>query len=143
MKKYCRNSIGYKLTTNEGYELLVVDGSNRKGYCTVLLDGVKFEVQSSQLKSKGVKNKLHRSVYGVAFFGHGKHKARCKTGKNTKVYETWIGMIERCYSSRCHVKNPAYKNCTVCDDWLNFQNFADWFYDNYIDGFELDKDIKI
>ena len=32
-------------------------------------------------------------------------------------------------------------DCTVDERWHNFQNFAEWYYDNYIEGYHLDKDI--
>ena len=42
-------------------------------------------------------------------------------------------------------KNRKYKDCKVCEEWHNFQNFAKWFDENYYEiGNEkmwLDKDI--
>lgn len=38
---------------------------------------------------------------------------------------------------------PTYEGCTVCDEWLYFSNFKKWFDENYIEGFQLDKDIII
>jgi hypothetical protein len=56
-------------------------------------------------------------------------------------------MIKRCYDPYTINKDRGltYVDCYVCDEWLNFQNFAEWFYDNYyeIKGQKmcLDKDI--
>ena len=54
-------------------------------------------------------------------------------------------MLRRCYNERELNKQPTYRGCSVCDEWHNFQNFAQWYTDNYyeIDGecMELDKDI--
>jgi len=52
-------------------------------------------------------------------------------------------MINRCYSEKSHKRHPTYKECTVCDEWHNYQTFADWFDNNYIDEYHLDKDIKV
>ena len=56
-------------------------------------------------------------------------------------------MLERCYSEKYKNKYPTYKNCTVSEPWLNFQNYASWHDDNYyeVEGerTELDKDILI
>ena len=41
---------------------------------------------------------------------------------------------------------PAYKDCTVCNEWLTFQNFANWHEQHYPqtkENWQLDKDIKI
>lgn len=31
--------------------------------------------------------------------------------------------------------------CTVSSEWYNFQNFAEWYAEEYVKGWELDKDI--
>ena len=50
-------------------------------------------------------------------------------------------MIERCYSKKSHKKRPTYIGCKVHKEWLYFSNFKKWFDENYIEGYELDKDI--
>ena len=46
---------------------------------------------------------------------------------------------------KIHKKYPTYIDCEVCEEFHNFQNFAEWYYDNYyeVEGerMELDKDI--
>jgi len=104
--------------------------------------GYVVETYSSSITSGCVKDKLAPNVYGVGFIGEGSHKGSIK-GKDTDSYGIWYKMLTRCYSSNHHKKNPTYKDCTVCDEWLNFQVFAEWFDNNYIKGYQLDKDIKI
>lgn len=59
-----------------------------------------------------------------------------------KAKTIWRSMIFRCYDKNFIKENPTYKDCKVCDEWLTFSNFLDWFtHSNYKDGFELDKDI--
>lgn len=55
----------------------------------------------------------------------------------------WRNMIERCYSSSFHDKNPAYKDCSVCDEWLTFSKFKCWMIKQDWQGKHLDKDILI
>ena len=56
-------------------------------------------------------------------------------------------MLERCYSEKYQEKNATYKDCEVCEEWHNFQNFAKWYENNYyeIKGEKmcLDKDILV
>ncbi|MBL4951074.1 hypothetical protein JK635_02315 [Neobacillus sp. YIM B02564] len=56
-------------------------------------------------------------------------------------------MLERCYSNYSSKRYPTYEKCSVTDEWLNYQNFAAWYDENYyeVDGekMELDKDILI
>lgn len=59
----------------------------------------------------------------------------------SKDYKIWRNMLERCYCERTQEKFPTYKGCSVCDEWQLFSNFKKWFFENYIEGWELDKDI--
>lgn len=59
----------------------------------------------------------------------------------TKDYKIWRNMLERCYCEKTQEKFPTYKGCTVCEEWHLFSNFKKWFHDNYVEGWELDKDI--
>lgn len=59
------------------------------------------------------------------------------------VYSKWHCMIRRCYCLKYLSKKPTYVGCSVCDEWLTFSNFSKWYEKHNIDGYELDKDIKI
>lgn len=54
-------------------------------------------------------------------------------------------MIKRCYNQKCLLKDNTYRGCSVCDEWLNFQNFGEWYDENYYEVpnevMDLDKDI--
>ena len=88
-----------------------------------------------------------RRYYGHGYIGKGKHKAVDENGKHSKCYEVWVKMLQRCFDEKFQIKRPTYKGCKVCTEWLNFQVFAEWFYNNYyeIEGerMHLDKDILI
>ncbi len=81
---------------------------------------------------------------GVACTGNIKTK-----GKYSPYYNVWNSMIHRCYAEQ-DAKYKAYKDVTVCDRWLVFENF---YRDcKQVDGFDetqflagglvLDKDVK-
>lgn len=57
------------------------------------------------------------------------------------AYQSWKGMIRRCYSKKYHIDHPTYIGVTVCDEWRSFMAFRSWWVENYVDGFQLDKDI--
>jgi hypothetical protein len=81
-----------------------------------------------------------RTVFGVGYSSKGKYKKTIK-GKYTKEGLLWRNMLERCYSKN-NIKNyPTYKDTIVCEEWHDFQVFADWVTNNYKEGFHLDKDI--
>jgi hypothetical protein len=60
---------------------------------------------------------------------------------NEKVYQQWTNMLNRCYDPKFHIKNPTYKGCYVCEEWLTFSKFKEWFNVNNRIGMQNDKDI--
>ena len=56
-------------------------------------------------------------------------------------YRKWLGIIQRCYSSKHHERCQTYIDCSVCDEWLLFSNFRRWMVDQDWEGKEIDKDI--
>jgi len=59
------------------------------------------------------------------------------------TYSKWKDMLKRAYSPTYQLKNPTYKGCTTCTEWLTFSNFARWYSENVIECYDLDKDLKI
>ena len=59
------------------------------------------------------------------------------------IYKRWALMLERVYDPRKLEKAPWYKGTSVCTEWLTFSNFAEWFAMHFIEGWELDKDLRI
>ena len=104
--------------------------------------GYQSIVQAGCVVRGNVKDRLAPSVFSVGFLGEGIYKVSINC-KLTKQYRVWVHMLERCYCPKRLDKYPTYIGCTVSDEWHNFQVFAAWFDDNYIDGYHLDKDIKI
>lgn len=91
-------------------------------------------------------------VYNKGFIGEGKYKPTIGIRENghticSKEYDMWSGLFVRIYSEEYLKTKPTYIGCSVSDDWLNFQNFGEWFESNYWEcGDEtmcLDKDILV
>ena len=131
--------------TNEGYIAIIKKYYSYLNITIQLNDDNKtilHKITLSNLKSGRIKNPYHKSVCNIGYLGKGKYK--CKINKKlTKEYIFWSSMINRCYNISYLERNPLYKNIEICEEWLNFQNFAKWFKKNYINNCELDKDILI
>lgn len=89
-----------------------------------------------------VKDPYHPSIHGIGFLGEGEYRAYITRTKQSLAYSGWSNMLYRCYSPEAEIKNPTYKDCTVHKDWYNFQNYAEWFYTNYKEGYHVDKDLS-
>lgn len=82
---------------------------------------------------------------GVGYLGEGIYKTSYNSIKS-KAYLDWNHMLNRCYIFSKTLR-LTYEDCFVCDDWLNYQNFAKWHDENYYEILGetmcLDKDILI
>ncbi len=104
--------------------------------------GYKSTVQVSQVHHGNLMDRTIPMYYGKGFIGGTKYKS-LENGKKSKMFATWSDMLRRCYCPKTHIKQPTYKDCEVDPLWYNYQNFAEWYQENYIEGFRLDKDLKI
>lgn len=137
-----------KNINNFGSEMVIVEYRTNKDIdvyfpeydCTVK------NREYKHFKNGKIKCPYERTLYEIGYIGEGKYKTT-ENGKNTRIYKTWKNMLRRCYSEKEHKRSPTYIDCTVCEEWHNFQNFAEWYENNYyeIEGerMELDKDILV
>lgn len=54
---------------------------------------------------------------------------------------SWMSMMNRCYGRSYLDKFGSYRGVSVCEEWLSFMSFRDWWVQNYVDGWHLDKDL--
>ena len=97
-------------------------------------------------KEGKIKCLYERRVFGVGYLGEGKYNSY-ENSKRTKCYDTWVNTLRRCYDDKTQEKYPTYKECEVCTEWHDFQNFAHWYENNYYEIEDevmcLDKDILV
>lgn len=86
---------------------------------------------------------MKKLVHGVGVNDAGYSvKPRIKGGRSVcPFYGVWHGMLRRCYSDKFKERNPTYKGCLVCEEWLTFSNFKAWMEKQYWYMMELDKDL--
>lgn len=100
----------------------------------------------SDFKKGTVFNPYDMSVFGVGFLGEGIYCDQNKISKIGKIqHNIWRDMLRRCYLKTHPEKRPTYQDCTVCNEWHNFQVFAKWYDENYYEVNDevmcIDKDI--
>ncbi len=130
------NSFGSKMTIVkcEGLSDITVEFEN----------GYRKRADYNSFLKGSIKSPYEKRAYGVGYLGEGKYKTK-ENGKFTPQFKRWRGMIVRCYDVEIQAKKPAYKDCAVCEEWHNFQNFAKWYDENYYEipneVVALDKDL--
>lgn len=106
---------------------------------------IKEHVQYAAFVKGQVKNPYDKSMCGVGCIGVGKYKVS-ENCVHPQEYNSWKCILKRCYAGGRKEHEKYYKNCTVCEDWLNYQNFAEWYGHNKYNVNErlhVDKDILI
>lgn len=134
-------------TNNQGCLMKIIKYNNYDNIDIQFENGYILKNKSyKEFKNGKIKNLYYPEVFNIGYIGEGKHKAYIN-GNHTKKYICWHGMIQRCCNKEYKEKHLTYKDCIVCEEWLNFQNFAEWYDNNYyeIDGERmcLDKDILV
>lgn len=130
-------------SNNYGYFEVVDYVRSTEVYVKFISTGNIVRTRAGKIRNGVIKDLMMPSVYGVGFVGIGdKNKSNF-----TVAYNKWLSMLTRCYAEGSKVENPTYSDCTVCEEWHNFQNFAKWFEDSYPGGeskdWQLDKDLKV
>lgn len=127
-------------------KMTIVEYIDNKNITVEFEGGVKVSSAYAEFRKGNIRNPYDKTLLGVGYLGQGKYKTTIKK-KHSFHYALWKRMMQRCYDSNIHKTNPTYIDCTVTEEWHNFQNFAKWIDDNYYEFEEekmhLDKDILV
>lgn len=140
------NRIGLIKNNTYGTPMKIIEYINGANITVEFQDEYKYVVTNtySNFNRGSISNPYSKTIYGIGYIGIGKHPTHIDN-KNTEVYTVWTNMLARCYYEKERYKYPAYADCEICEEWLNFQVFADWYEENYYSVGEgkmhMDKDI--
>lgn len=103
---------------------------------------------AGNIRNGHVRDNLARTVFKVGYLGNGNFKSRRPNNRGcTKEYGTWSAMLFRCYGeNRDEATYRNYSDCSVCQEWHNFQTFAEWCQaqpEMLFEDSSLDKDIRV
>ena len=128
---------------NFGTLMKIVEYNNSNNIIVEFQDEYKIRKSAiyKNFKEGNIKNPYDRTIYNVGFLGEGRYNVK----KYPYIYNKWQRMLERCYEPYALNKRPTYIDCYVCEEWHNFQNFAQWYEKNMYEcndeRMDLDKDI--
>ena len=140
-----KERIGEQSINIQGIPMYIIEYRNSRDIDIEFVDGYRiYHTQYRHFLSGKIINNNVPSYLGVGYLGEGKYKSR-ENNKHTDAYIKWGSMLTRCYSEK-YIGRYNYDDCFVCNEWLNFQNFAEWYYNNIYElkdeRIELDKEIK-
>ena len=145
MKDNIENRLGERRIMKCGEEAEIVE---YKGVRNIVVKFLKTDelvrCNYKQFKERAIKSHFTSTVYGMGIVGLEKTK---ENRKLLKSYKTWHGMLRRCYDLKLQERYPTYKDCSVCNEWLYYKNFKEWYKENYYEiesqKMALDKDILV
>lgn len=146
-RKHKKDMIAGSVFTSERFgELVIVE------YISALKIKVRFTETGYErfaaagcIRNGSVRDPFKPTYYGVGYLGVGPHKPTSNKIRS-KAYGSWTNMLKRCYSDVSLLVDKSYIGCTVCREWHDYQNFAEWFEKEskgMVGDFCVDKDIKI
>lgn len=141
------DKVGEINNNSKGTPMKIIAYRNNNDIDVEFLDDFHYvkEHQTYSNFNRGViKNPYDKTLCGIGYIGVGKYMTRnSMTHKQEKAYQIWTALFDRCYRNKN--KYPSYHNkCEICEEWHNYQNFANWYEQNEYkcDGrLHIDKDI--
>ena len=113
-----------------------------------LKTGYEMVARLHNIRNGEVKDPYSPSVYGIGIVGT-KYPISVNSVQ-TKEYELWTHMLQRCYSDTYKKKRPTYEGCEVSDNFKSYEYFYEWCnkqigFSNDGNGnpFHLDKDLLV
>lgn len=151
MRKSLKNErLGEERYNNQGSLMKIIEYIDSNNMLVEFQDQFKYKTKAHYcwFLTGEIKNPYAPSIYGLAFSGT-KYPIKDKNGDTLKEYNTWRGMLRRCYDNEYLEKHPTYRDVKVCEEWLNYENFYEWIIsqENYKKWkenkgtWDLDKDI--
>lgn len=150
-EKQRKERLGAERINNQGCKMKCIEYKNSMNIMIEFQDEYKYVINSRwyHFDNGGILNPYYPTVYDIGIVGR-KYDTKNNNKKNIKEYKTWVGMLERCYSEKWKIKNPAYKDVTVCKEWLLYENFYEWLHsqENFdkwvnLNRSAIDKDIIV
>jgi hypothetical protein len=121
------NRAGEKHVTKQGYEVEIIE------YISSLNSTIKFNderetilynIEYDRIKRGTVVCPYHPNKYN-GYIGQGKYKSSVNK-VDVYPYKVWTDMLKRVYSKKYHEIKPTYIGISLCEEWHNYQNFAEW-----------------
>lgn len=127
-------------TVHPDYDVSYVDYKNLNSKIYLICEhGHHFEQRAGDALRYGcpicAKESKKKLVFGV-----GVNDLNVVVSKE-KCRPFWMMMLRRCYDEKYLSNKPTYKKCYVDDNFKYLSKFKEWFDENYIEGYQLDKDI--
>ena len=140
-----KDCVGKILKSKNSGDFKIVKYNNSRNVDIQFINtGYETAVRLDCIKNGNVKDPYVPSVCGVGIVGT-KYPPTI-SGRNTKEYTLWVGMLQRCYSATYQKRQPTYEGCEASDKFKSYEYFYEWCHKQVgfgESGFQLDKDLLV
>lgn len=120
-------------TTNHGNVIVLEYASAKHVLVRFENTGHEKVTRADHIRSGLVKDRTSYLLYGVG---------KSVSPTNKKSYRVWADILRRCYDKTCKSYHRyGGRGVYCCTEWLTYETFEKWYDFNYIENYELDKDI--
>ena len=149
-QKIKEERLGTTRLNKHNEEMKVIEYNSNADITVEFQDEYKTHVHTAwdNFVKGGVRNPYRKSIFGVGVIGE-KYPISINS-TFLKEYKTWAGILQRCFDSKKKIELPTYKEATICDEWLLYENFYEWLhnqenFDKWLNGdkWNIDKDIIV
>lgn len=130
--------IGVTIENQSGSKATVIDYKNSDEVAIKFDNGYITTVPWSNFQRGSIQSPYCKTMCKIGYLGEGQFTPQ------DQWYNYWRAMIERVYRKN-HFAERWYEDINVCEDWHNYQNFAQWCIGNFYEilghKMNLDKDI--
>ena len=125
---------------------------NKQGYKMWIIDFKNDSKILIQFETGGTRWSMYErfekgSVTNPDMLIKNKIGAKFKDIEDKEIFRIWNAMILRCNGNYIKENRKSYENCRICKEWLDYNNFKEWYKENYykVDNeiMHLDKDILV
>lgn len=136
--------LGKKNTNQDGIEMEIINFKNSLSCDVLFYDGLNTVRKNvtydnfinGKVTCPSKKNKLGGII-----------SDRSRTNKEKRIKSIWYFLLTRTTQDEFKNKHPAYKDCTICEEWKDLCLFEKWYLENEYrlkkDKLEIDKDFLI
>ena len=135
---------------NQGSLMRIIEYIDNRNIVVEFQDDYKIRVKTTygNYKLGSVRNPYAPTVCGVGISGN--KYLIVENKRPTREYNAWLRMLNRCFDKNVQEKQPTYKDVSICNEWLLFDNFYEWLHSqpnfskwNENKRWAVDKDIFI
>jgi hypothetical protein len=143
---YDKIIVGQTYTSSKGLDFVVKEVNSATNIVVRFLEPFQYTTKTTaySIRKRIISNPMEKTIAGIGFIGVGKYSSS-RTNIGNSMFERWYSIFRRVHLETSSLGNKSYHDASICEEWHNFQNFAQWMVDQNLQdkSWHLDKDLLV